>query len=219
MHASQYAHMVQCVDRYLNPKREYRVLDFGSGLSPGQKQTNHGALEGYKYTYVGVDVREGENVDIVMTKPYTIPLPSNSADVIVSGSVFEHVPFFWASILEMARVLKPGGFIFLSLPSRGHKHTVVDCWRFYPDGLRAAAAAARLELLEAHTHFPPMNEQKRHDYAAIDEVEHYWGDTVGVFKKPGRYAPEMLVIRPVVRWWANRSADLAARPKQPSCRI
>lgn len=219
MHPSQYAHMVQCVTRYLDTNREYRVLDFGSGLSPGQTQTNHGALKGYKYSYIGVDVRESDNVDIVMTKPYSVPVPSNSADVIMSGSVFEHVPFFWASILEMTRILKPGGFIFMSLPSRGHKHTTMDCWRFYPDGLRAVASAAKLTLLEAHTHFPPMNEKQRHDYAAIDQVNDYWGDTVGVFKKSTRFAPELLVVRPVVRWWANRSAELVPRPKQPSCRI
>jgi hypothetical protein len=27
---------------------------------------------------------------------------------------------------------------------------------------------------------------------------------VGVFQKPDRYPIEMSVIRPVVRWWANR---------------
>lgn len=218
MHPSQYEHMAQCVDRYLAKDRTYRVLDFGSGISPKQTRTHRDLLDGYDYSYVGVDVRPAENVDIVMTRPYSIPVPSNSADVIFTGAVFEHVPFFWASMLEIARVLRPKGLLFVVVPSRGHKHTPVDCWRFYPDGMRAMASAARLELKEAHTHFPPAN-AGRHDYAAINTSRHYWGDTVGVFQKPRRYARHMTLVRPVVRWWANKYDDLAERPRGTACPI
>lgn len=219
MHPSAFAHVTQCVRRYMSEDQEYRVLDFGAGVSPGQTRTHRTIFEGYRCSYVGVDIRPSDNVDIVMSKPYSVPVPSNSVDVVVSGQVLEHIPFFWASMLELARVVKPRGLIFITVPSRGHKHSAVDCWRYYPDGLRALAAAARLTLREAHTHFPPLNEQNRHDYAAIDSAHHYWGDTVGVFEKPKRYPWEMLVIRPVVRWWANRTADLAARPKHVRCGI
>jgi len=68
------------------------------------------------------------------------------------------------------------------------------------------AAASRLTLLESHTHYPPLNEERRHDYPKIDAKIHYWGDSVGVFQKPERYPLEMQVIRPVVRWWANHAS-------------
>ena len=140
-----------------------------------------------------------------MTKPYSIPAASKSQDVVISGSVFEHIPFFWASMLEVARVLRPGGLWFVTVPSRGHKHSAIDCWRFYPDGLRAMAAASHLTLLESHVHYPPMTEDARHDYPRIDAKNHYWGDAVAVYRKPERYPLEMHAIRPVVRWWANRA--------------
>jgi ubiquinone/menaquinone biosynthesis C-methylase UbiE len=44
-----------------------------------------------------------------MAKPYRLPLRSNSVDVVVSGQAFEHIPFVWVSITEIARVLRRGG--------------------------------------------------------------------------------------------------------------
>lgn len=206
MHPSQYEHMKRALGQYLPQGRHLDILEVGSGTSPGQTQTHRSLVTKLDHTYFGVDVREGNNIDAVMPRPYTIPAKSKSQDVVISGSVFEHVPFFWATMLEITRVLRPGGLWFVTVPSRGHKHSAIDCWRFYPDGMRAMAAASRLTVLESHTHYPPFTEEQRHDYPAIDAKRHYWGDTVGVFQKPERYPVEMNVIRPVVRWWANRSS-------------
>src|SRR5205085_2881574 len=76
-------------------------------------------------------------------------------DIVLSGQVFEHVPFFWASLLEIARVMKPEAYFFLTVPSCGHLHSTYDCWRVYPYGLRAMAACSRLVLRRAFTDFPP----------------------------------------------------------------
>lgn len=186
--------------------RRYRVVDFGSRVSRRRDLVTHAQLLGnHDCEIVGVDVRRGQNVDVVMKKPYRIPLKSNSADVVFAGQTFEHIPFFWASILEIARVLAPNGYLFLTVPSRGHVHAKQDCWRYYPDGMRAMAAFARLELREAHTDFPPATGRRRHDYAAIDAENQYWGDTVGVFQKPESY-PSLAIapMRKVLVWWANR---------------
>jgi SAM-dependent methyltransferase len=207
VHQSQYEHMRRAFQRYLPKGRHLDILELGSGTSPGQTQTHRSLLEDVDHSYLGVDVREANNVDVVMRQPYTIPAKSNSQDVVISGAVFEHIPFFWASMLEVARVLRPSGLFFMIVPSRGHKHSPIDCWRFYPDGVRAIAAASRLKLLESHTHYPPVTPENRHDYPRIDIENHYWGDTVGVFRKPQKYAREMYVVRPVVRWWANRASE------------
>lgn len=216
MHPSQYQHMKQAIGTYLTGDRHIDVLELGSATSPGQTVTHRTLFAGFDHSYFGVDVRDGDSVDKVMRKPYSIPARSGCKDVVVSGSVFEHIPFFWASMLEIARVLRPGGLFFFTAPSRGHKHTVVDCWRYYPDGVRAIAAASHLRLLDVHTHFPPLNDKKRHDYAKIDTTMHYWGDTVAVFQKPGKYPLRMRVVRPVVRGWANwssREGPLGATPR------
>jgi SAM-dependent methyltransferase len=205
--------MALCIERYMPKDGKYRVVDVGSGTSPGQTATHRELLHEHDCEYTGVDIRSAPNVDVVMEKPYRLPLRTRSADVVIAGQVLEHVPFFWASLLEIARVLRPNGYLFLTVPSRGHVHGKDDCWRFYPDALRAMAAFARLELVEAHTDFPPVKGRRRHDYARIDEENYYWGDTVGVFRKPGRY-PSLRIwpVRLMVRWWANRIGGLSGTP-------
>lgn len=208
MHPSQYLHMKRALEKYLPADRHLEVLELGSATSPGQTRTHRSLFEGIDHSYFGVDVREaGDTVDAVMDEPYTIPAASNSKDVVMCGSVLEHVPFFWASMLEMARVLRPGGLLFVTVPSRGHKHSPIDCWRVYPDGLRAMAAWSRLTLLESHVHYPPPTDENRHDYSGIDIKSHYWGDAVGVFEKPAKYPLEMQLMQRAVRRWANQASE------------
>lgn len=221
MHPSAHAQMALSIERYMEKERTYRVLDFGSGTSRRQTLTHRSLLTGYDCEYTGIDVREADNVDLVMKKPYRIPMRSRSFDIVLSGQVFEHVPMFWASLLEIARVMKPEGYFFLTVPSRGHVHAKYDCWRVYPDGLRAMAAWSQLALREAFTDFPPPIRdvagapRKRHDFAAIDSEHYYWGDTVGVFQKPAGYpALRAAIVRPVVRAWANRVATLEGVPRR-----
>src|SRR4051812_19551671 len=119
--------MALSIERYMDKGRSYRVLDFGSGTSPRQQLTHRSLLSEYTCDYIGVDIRTGNNIDVVMNKPYRIPIKSRSVDIVLSGQVFEHVPFFWASLLEIARVMKTGSYFFLTVPSRGHIHSTYDC--------------------------------------------------------------------------------------------
>ncbi|MGW8376791.1 methyltransferase domain-containing protein [Streptomyces sp. ODS28] len=204
MHKSASDHMQLCVRHYMPLGVRHRVVDLGSRISENQKRTHRDLLTGHDVEYVGVDVRDGENVDAVMPRPYTVPVKSRSADVVLSGQAFEHIPFFWASMLEIARVLRPGGYAFITAPSRGHVHDAQDCWRYYPDGFRAMAAYTALELCETYTDFPPLK-GIRHDYASIDARHAYWGDSVGVFRKPaGREPLTLRLVRAVTVRWANR---------------
>jgi SAM-dependent methyltransferase len=189
--------MALCVERYMEKGRRYRVLDVGARVSLNQKLTHRQLLAGYDVDYTGVDVRAGQNVDVVMKKPYRIPMRSGSVDVVFSGQTFEHIAFPWASILEIARVLAPGGVAFITAPSRGHVHGTYDCWRYHPDGMRALGAWSGLDTVEAHTDFP-----------------------VGVFRKPLRHRSlSTPIMRAVVLWWANRVGhlpDASTRPAAPS---
>jgi len=113
-----------------------------------------------------MDVLPGKNVDVVMKDAYVFPQPDNSVDIIVCGQAFEHIEFFWLTMLEMKRILKPEGYLFLIAPSTGPIHRYpVDCWRFYPDGFKALAGWSGLKLLQ------------------IKIAQERWGDTGGVFTK------------------------------------
>lgn len=171
MHSSSLQHVRQLVHQHLIDKPTLNVLDIGSFDVNGSYKSMF-ARDGW--TYTGVDLTAGPNVDVVLPSPYRLPFPSYSVDVIVSGQAFEHVEFFWLTWLEMARVLKPGGLIFLLAPSRGPEHRYPqDCWRFYPDGYRALATYGDLEMVSVTT-----------DWAEHPEPDSApWGDTVGVFRQ------------------------------------
>ncbi len=146
------------------------------------------------FRYIGIDAAAGPNVDLVATDPYRYPLPANAADIVVSGQTYEHVEFFWMTFLEMIRLTRPGGLIFLIAPSRGAEHRYpVDCWRFYPDGYRALAAWGGVEMLEVSTDW----------WGHPDPESAAWGDTVGAFRKPhsgvaGRV--RRAALRQAMRW-------------------
>ena len=211
--------MARCVDQYVPRTGGLRIVEVGSRRGKDQARTPWELFDGYDCEYIGVDIVNGPNVDRVMTKPYRLPLRANSADVVLSGQVFEHIPFVWVSMAEIARVLKPNGHGLITAPSRGHRHGTQDCWRFYPDGMRALAAWSGLELLEASTDFPPQDgTTRRHDFSAID-ADHYWGDTVGVFRKPVDYRRvRMAAVRSLTKLWANRARAIDIRDIPPGRR-
>jgi SAM-dependent methyltransferase len=210
--------MDDCIRTYMKKDRAYDVLDFGSFTNKGQKLNHRMLLDGYRCSITGVDIQDGTNVDQLMRKPYRIPKRSRSQDIVISGQVFEHIPFPFASMLEIARVLRTGGYVFLTVPSRGHRHSTYDLWRYYPDSMRALAAYAELELLEVHTDWPPR-QGRRHDYQAIDTRHHYWGDTTAVMRKPRwRPSPRRALHRFVELRYANGIGDLGSVPLPPGPR-
>jgi SAM-dependent methyltransferase len=90
-----------------------------------------------KHTYIGCDLTEGSNVDVVQAGPYA--LPNGPWDVIVSASMFEHCPNPFLMVHEMYRVLKPGGLTAHTVPWSLHYHGQAhfkDYFRMSPDALR-----------------------------------------------------------------------------------
>jgi SAM-dependent methyltransferase len=151
-----------------------RILDLGS-LEIGASYRP--IFDDPAWHYTGVDLHAGANVDIVLKHPYRWQeIQSASVDVFISGQVFEHVEYFWITLLEMSRVLKPGGIVCIIVPSAGPEHRYpVDCWRFYPDGVRAMAKFAGMEILKAETHWGGDNPT---DDSMV------WQDTTLVCRKP-----------------------------------
>ena len=127
--------------------------------------------------YKGVDLAIGENVDLVLKNPYDWrEIATASIDVVISGQAFEHIEFFWETMREIARVLKPAGLCCIIAPSSGPEHRFpIDCWRFYPDGLRAMARYAGLEVLDARTQWQDLEQ--------YDSESNKWHDSVLVARK------------------------------------
>jgi len=171
MHTSSLENMKRLVATHLSSTSSLDIIDIGSYDVNGSYKP---IFDRPNWRYRGFDMSAGPNVDVVMTNPYRIPMPARSVDLVVSGQAFEHVDYFWITFLEMVRVLRPNGMIFLIAPSRGPEHRYpVDCWRFYPDGYRALARFGGIKLLDVSTDW----------HTDGPEDSRAWGDTVGVFAK------------------------------------
>jgi hypothetical protein len=98
--------------------------------------------------YVGVDLAPGPGVDVVLSSPYALPFEDQAFDLAISGQTLEHVPQFWRTFGELARV---ANLVFLIVPSDGPIHRFpVDCYRFLPDSMAGLAEVFDLELVECY---------------------------------------------------------------------
>ncbi len=124
--------------------------------------------------YVAVDQVPGPNVDIVSSS-YSTPFERNSINCTLSVCCFEHDKMFWMSFLEMCRILKPGGFLFINSSVAGpYDAHPVDCWRFQKDawmGLKkwAVENGYFLRIMETRLDTVPCADG--------------WMNAVGVFQK------------------------------------
>lgn len=177
MHQSSFDKMTMFRRDYLEARRAEPlvILDLGSQDINGCYRPLFG-LPPWKY--IGVDLAPGANVDVVLSDPYDWrEIAPESADVIVAGQTFEHTEFFWETARQITRTLKPNGLCCIIVPSSGPEHRFpVDCWRMYPDGLRAVARYAGLEVLVAETQWD--------DLPQYDNESNKWHESILIARKP-----------------------------------
>ena len=117
MHESSKKLMSYFVDKYLAGKSGV-VVDLGSYDVNG----THRDLFDRSWNYVGLDIRFGPGVDVVLTDPYNWGIPDNRVDVLISDQTFEHIEYPEKTMLEIARVLKPGSYCCIIAPTKGRPH-------------------------------------------------------------------------------------------------
>jgi SAM-dependent methyltransferase len=125
-----------------------RVLDLGCGAGRFLS-----ALRGAGAEPVGVEIAEAaverarENVhgaEVHLLGPDgTLPLGHGEVDLVWCSEVLEHIPDVAGALLEVRRVLKPGGRLLLTVPYHGR--------------LQAAAVA----LTRFDSHFDPLGQHVR----------------------------------------------------------
>ena len=173
MHETSFAKMRAFVDAYLAPLRDMPLAVLDVGAQAVDAHSSYRPLfdiPGWRYR--GLDMAAGRNVDIVVADPYDWrEVPDASVDAVISGQALEHIELPWRTIIQIARVLRPGGLACLIAPSAGPEHRYPnDCWRFYPDGMASLARSAGLDVVELFT-----------DWGVLP-----WQDSFAVLQKPVR---------------------------------
>lgn len=105
-------------------------------------------------------VGDASALTYTMHSEYEIPAPDETFDVVLSGNVIEHVRRPWIWMRELARVCRPGGVIATITPVSWPYHEApIDCWRIYPEGMRAlcedAGLTVEVALFESLESRPP----------------------------------------------------------------
>lgn len=144
-----------------------RVLELGT-RKWGTDSTHHKHLFPADTDYVMSDYMDGDDVDVVSDAHDLKEFDSGSFDCVFSASTFEHIQFPWIAATAIARVLKPGGLLFVqthqTFPIHGYPH---DYTRWSDAGLRSLFEYAELTVLSADM-FDRCTIVPRPDYAVWD---------------------------------------------------
>jgi len=94
-----------------------RVLDVGSLNVNG---TNRYLF--HNSQYVGIDIVEGPGVDVVGRAHEHEIIEGEKYDVVLSTNALEHDMYWWLTLPQMIRLLKPDGLMFFSCAYRQRPH-------------------------------------------------------------------------------------------------
>lgn len=109
-----------------------RILDCGCGTGSNLEMLRpHGRAIGFDLTRIGTEFAKAHGHRVVQASISDIPFRANAFDVVTSFDVFQTLPdaVEQSAIVEIARVLKPGGWMVLhvaALDILHGKHSVLS---------------------------------------------------------------------------------------------
>jgi len=166
MHPNTYSEMQKFAARL--PRAPLRIGDVGSYDVNGTYRAIFASEP--RWTYVGMDMAAGNNVDIVLNgEDDWNNVPEASFDVVISGQTMEHTRRPWIFARQLARLGKRGALFCVIAPFTWPYHChPIDCWRVFPDGMRAVLEDAGLLVLETY----------------MTQITATEGDTIAIASKP-----------------------------------
>jgi SAM-dependent methyltransferase len=183
-----------------------RVLEIGPDATPStyQKVVSDPTLR-----WETLDIRKTKQqsqlslMTHVAENEYEFPIPDDSYDAVLSGQVMEHVRKVWIWFREVTRVCRRGGTVITICPVTWPYHEdPVDCWRVYPEGMKALCDEAGLEplLIACESVEPPVDLRRRRWFLTKQVLKAYAGrepflaplekawiptlDTISIARKP-----------------------------------
>lgn len=121
-----------------------RLLDVGAGQLALRELARP-----YVRSYFSLDLAREHPELSVQASVFGLPFAEASFDTVILTQVLEHVPEPAQALAEVARVLRPGGKLIVSVPHLAYLHAEPhDYYRFTVFGLRHLLGRAGLKPLE-----------------------------------------------------------------------
>jgi SAM-dependent methyltransferase len=181
---------------------QWETAELESALMPDQDGRYHPAVNETTYR---------------MQDEYEIPAADQAFDVVLAGQVIEHVRRPWRWLPELARVTKPGGNVILLAPISWPYHPApYDCWRIYPDGMRALCDEAGLEMLDCRFEsLEPLPSKRSYPYVGYYDCVNP-GGTKSHWKK--RVKGLIGWLKGLIGWPVPTALDLVVVARKPADR-
>jgi SAM-dependent methyltransferase len=198
-------------------RRDLRLIDCGCGTGANLTLlVPHGRAFGFDLTEYGsarASTRKGASV--VRADILRIPFASGAFDMATSFDVLQCVPGDVEAVSEMARVVRPGGLVILTLAAheflRGdHAETWNEVRRYTPETARALMARAGLRVERVSFLFASI--------FPLFLVARTWQRLLRRYRRPrpdGDISVPPEPLNAVLTWLLNGEAMLARRVSMP----
>jgi len=138
-----FKHFVEILLKYCPPNQYPRVLDIGAGCGAETK-----ALKDAGYQVIGITFGEDNikyakstyGLDLIEMDMHNLQFPEGYFDLVFVIQTFEHALSPWMLILEIRRVLRDGGRVFIEVPDPDDEEMLKIIWHtsvLYPNQIKA----------------------------------------------------------------------------------
>ena len=139
------------------PRFHGTFLDVGAGVQPYRNMITEGAPKITRYLGMDLETNAVAGYRKVTQDLYwdggTIPLDDSSVDSAMATEVLEHCPDPGAVLREIARVMRPGGVFFFTVPFLWPLHDVpYDEYRYTPFALERLVREAGFDEVVVRPH-------------------------------------------------------------------
>ena len=133
------------------------VLETGTKRSLPERSTLHKAWVPHASEFIGTDIQDGLDVNVVADLHYLSKIfGENRFDAVISCSTLEHIQYPWTASVEICRVLKPGGLLFIQTHQTYPLHAYPnDYFRFSTNALQTIfGEKVGFKMLHSSYEFP-----------------------------------------------------------------
>ncbi len=123
--------LIKTFTQYAPPAQYKKVLNLGAGAGPETKLLKESGYEPLGITFGKDNIKMGKEkygVELVEMDMHDLHLPDKSFDACFSVQVMEHAFSPWMVVLELRRVLRDGGIVFMDIPDAADESMNKTIW-------------------------------------------------------------------------------------------